>query len=219
MKTTATVDALLMIIALGAALWIANAAALPGAGTWAVAAGIAVGAWRLRRAGLGFADVGLRGSPAPAWRTALGALGLVAIVMLAVGLLVTPLGHALGWPAQDLSRFAWMRGDPAAFAAYLLLGWVGAACGEELLFRGMLMNRLVAAFGVARGPLVVVLQAALFGAGHAYLGLRGVATATVVGLVLGTAWLRNGGRLAPLVLGHAVIDTISLTAIYAGAVP
>jgi membrane protease YdiL (CAAX protease family) len=219
MKTTASVDALLVIITFGLASWVAHAAGLPGAGTWAVAAGIGTGAWRLRRAGLGFADVGLQLPAGQAGRTVTTAFGLVAIVMLAVGLLVLPLGHALGWPAQDLSRFAGMPGDRLAFAGYLLLAWVGAAFGEELLFRGLLLHRLVAAFGAAWGPLAVVLQAVLFGVGHAYLGARGVATAVVVGLVLGTAWLRNGGRLAPLVLAHGVIDSISLAAIYGAAAP
>lgn len=217
MKTAPAVDALVIIIAFELALWLARLAALPGAGTWAVAVGIAVGAWRWRRAGLGLADAGLRGTGHPAWRVAATALGLVAVVMLAIGLVVTPVGNALGWPPQDLSRFAGLHGDPAALAAYLLLAWVGAAFGEELLFRGMLMNRLVAAFGAGRGAAVVVLQALLFGVGHAYLGARGVATAVVVGLVFGIAALRNGGRLAPLVIAHGLIDTISMVAIYAGA--
>lgn len=217
MKTPAVVDVFVVIITFGLALGIATVAGLPAAGSWAVAAGLAAGAWRLHRAGLGLRDLFRPDAGRRAWRSPAEALLLAVLATLAVSLVVLPLGAALGWPAQDLSRFAGVRGDPAALAAYLALAWGSAALGEELLFRGVLMQRLLAALGSARGAVAVVLQALLFGLGHAYLGARGIASATVVGLVFGAAWLRNGRRLAPVILAHGLIDSASLAALFAGA--
>jgi membrane protease YdiL (CAAX protease family) len=62
----------------------------------------------------------------------------------------------------------------------------------------------------------VLVQAALFAAGHAYLAVRGVAAAIAVGLGFGSAWLLNGRQLARLVAAHSFIDTRSLLGIFAG---
>ena len=50
-------------------------------------------------------------------------------------------------------------------------------------------------------------------------GLRGAATATMVGLVFGIGFCLNGRSLIPLMIAHGLTDTISLVAIYAGAHP
>jgi membrane protease YdiL (CAAX protease family) len=220
MKLIPALDSLVVIIAFALVLLVAGALALPAAGTWAIVAGLAMAAWRLPAAGVRWTDLGWRRA-GPAGRFAVAVLAPMLAVMLASALLVTPLGDALGWPPQDVSRFAALRGDAMRLAAYLLLAWVSAALGEEWLFRGVLLTRLEAAFGPGRLATLaaVVLQAGLFALGHAYLGARGVATALVVGLVFGLAYVLNGRNLVPLVLAHGLIDTLSLVAIYAGAVP
>ncbi len=63
------------------------------------------------------------------------------------------------------------------------------------------------------------LQAAIFGAAHSYLGARGIATATLVGVVFGSWFVLRGRNLWPLILAHGLTDTITLFAIYAGVMP
>jgi membrane protease YdiL (CAAX protease family) len=148
----------------------------------------------------------------------LAAAAVYLIAMILAGWFVGVLAQRLGWPPQDFSRFAALRGDPGRLVLWLVVAWSTAAIGEELVFRGFLMSRLLSGFGgsSAASAAAVLVQAALFAAGHAYLGVRGVAAAIAVGLVFGTAWLLNGRQLAPLVAAHGVIDTISLIGIFAG---
>jgi membrane protease YdiL (CAAX protease family) len=70
--------------------------------------------------------------------------------------------------------------------------------------------------GRAAALAVVVVQAAVFGVGHLYLGARGVATATLVGLIFGAWYVFRSRNLWPLILAHGLTDTISLIAIAAG---
>ncbi len=220
MRTIPTLDSLTLIITFAAIMAIAGALGLPAPASWALAAALAVGAWRLGAAGLRWTDLGWRRERSW-WRFAAAVLAPVAVVMLASALLLAPLAQALGWPPLDVSRFASVRGDAMRLAGFVLFAWISAALCEELLFRGVLLNRLEAALGPRRLATVaaVALQALLFGLGHAYLGPRGVATALTVGLVFGVAYLWNGRNLLPLVLAHGLIDTISMVAIYAGALP
>jgi uncharacterized protein len=219
MKLMPALDSMIVIIAFGVTFLLAGALGLPAAGSWAIAAALAATAWRYSASGLRWGDLGWRRGR-PWWRLALTVLALMLLVMLANALLVMPLADALGWPPQDVSRFQALRGNATMLGGALLLAWVSAAFGEELLFRGVLLTRLEAALGRERlaGAAAVALQALLFAVGHAYLGPRGVATALTVGLVFGTAYLVNGRNLVPLVLAHGLIDTISLVAIYSGAV-
>jgi membrane protease YdiL (CAAX protease family) len=97
--------------------------------------------------------------------------------------------------------------------------WGAAAFGEEMLFRGFMMTRLLAIIGsdgFAARALAVIGQAALFAAGHAYLGPRGVIAAGLLGVVFSTLYFRNGRNLWPLFIAHGLIDTVSLTLLYFG---
>jgi uncharacterized protein len=51
---------------------------------------------------------------------------------------------------------------------------------------------------------------------HAYLGAKGVATATLVGLIYGAWYVMRGRNLWPLIIAHGLTDMVSLLAIYAG---
>lgn len=196
---------------------VADRLGLPGPGSWAVLCALAVASWRLSAAGLRWGDLGLRLPKSSA-----GALAWVAVLYVATALLVVlavnPLAAAAGWPALTLSRFAELPGNAALLAGYLALAWVSAAIAEELVFRGFLLTRLeaLAGTGLAATVLAVAGQALLFGAGHWYLGMRGVTIAALAGLVYGTVYACNGRNLVPLVVAHGVTDSLSLIAIYSG---
>ncbi|MGO9717436.1 MAG: CPBP family intramembrane glutamic endopeptidase [Steroidobacteraceae bacterium] len=131
-------------------------------------------------------------------------------------LVIDPLGKVLGWPPLDLSRFSKLPGNAVLLAGFLLLAWVQAAFGEELVFRGFLLTRLdlLLGGGISAAATAVVGQALLFGVGHWYLGLRGVTTAGITGLILGVVYLCDGRNLVPLIGAHGLADSLSLIAIY-----
>ena len=196
---------------------VAGRLGLPGPGSWAILCALVVASWRLSAAGSRWSDLGLR-MP----KSSVGALGWVVMLYVATGLMkvlaVDPLAAAAGWPAMNLSRFAELPGNAVVLAGYLALAWVSAAFAEELVLRGFLLTRLeaLAGTGLAATVLAVVGQALLFGAGHWYLGMRGVTIAALAGLVYGTVYACNGRNLVPLVVAHGLTDSLSLIAIYAG---
>ena len=68
---------------------------------------------------------------------------------------------------------------------------------EELVMRGYFIPRFEQIFGSTF--IAVTLSSLLFGAYHAYLGWRGVLSATVIGLIYGVVFARFR-RLWPLVV-------------------
>ena len=146
-------------------------------------------------------------APSAAWR-ARGTLPFGATALVG---LVTPLA-LVGWlrllrpDLHDLLD-AYV---PALPLPLLLLGAVAFvavnALGEELVWRGLLQDRLCSLMGVRAA---VLLQALSFGLQHAHgfpRGPVGIALVAIWGVMLG--WLRERahGLLAPL-LAHVVADT------------
>jgi uncharacterized protein len=194
-------------------------ARIPLAGSLSVVLALGAMALVLRRDGDGAASVGLARPQRP-WR--LPAIGLGAALLgyaaaIAAMLLAT---RGFGWPPSDHGRFAAVAGDPAKLAGYLAVAWTTAAFGEEVLFRGFLQSRLRAMFGatLGAGALAVLVQAAVFGLAHAYQGPTGMLVTATLGAVFGALMLRLR-NVWPLVLAHGLVDTASLVAVYARALP
>jgi membrane protease YdiL (CAAX protease family) len=220
MRTRALIDLLIVIAGCAAVIFVGQSLGLPGPGSWMVLAGVLLSMWRLAAAGQDLAAVGLR-SVSRWWMVALWVAVLYAAVVAANVLVVAPLARVSGWGALDVSRFAGLRGNARVLATYLALAWTSAAFGEEFLFRGFLLARIESALGgtLTASLAAIVIQAALFGAGHSYLGVRGAVTAAMVGLLFGIGFRVNGRQLIPLMIAHGLTDTVSLTAIYAGVHP
>ncbi|MFN3513716.1 MAG: CPBP family intramembrane glutamic endopeptidase [Phenylobacterium sp.] len=179
-----------------------------------------IASYLLYRRGENWRSLGL--SPPTSWlRTA----GLVVGGYLAVGLLATVLiglvFPRLGLRADAAASFGALRGDPWEYAYWIAIAWTSAAIGEELLFRGFVQSRLQRIVGHGRlaTGVAVIGQAALFGLGHAYQGLGGVLLTGVTGLVLGIVYVAGRRNLAPCILLHGLIDTVSLTALFLGVAP
>ena len=146
---------------------------------------------------------------------ALAALGTGGVIALfAIGHIVV---EALGLPKVDVTLVTDLAtASPLSFALWIVLvAWLTAGLGEELLFRGFLLDRLMRLRGMrGRKWPAAIIQAAIFGLPHLYQGWGGVLVTASVGLFL--AWLRfaNRGNLWACILAHAAVATLMLTLAY-----
>jgi len=146
---------------------------------------------------------------------ALAALGTgIIVAQFAIGAIVI---DALGLPPIDVSMVLdYVTQSPLDFMLWIVLvAWLTAGLGEELLYRGFLMDRLMRLRGMrGRKWPAAIIQAALFGLPHLYQGWGGVLVTASIGLFL--AWLRfaNRGNLWACILAHAAVDTIMLSLAY-----
>lgn len=165
--------------------------------------------------GLTWRDLGLSRSRAW-WKTALGALLAAFLIAVIANLLVQPFVERLVGRGANNSRFDNVRGHWAVLLAWLAAVWTIVAFGEEMVFRGYLMNRISDLVGRTKAGWVSSLlgSALVFGLAHSYQGLAGLISTAELGLFLGILYLVNKRNLWMNIVCHGVIDTISLTALY-----
>lgn len=177
--------------------------------------------WLLRRGGERWADVGLR-RPRRWWAVPLLVVGGFVLLVALSTLMYRVVLPGLGAPPPALGATSALRGDLASYLFVALpVAWGSAAFGEELVVRGFLLDRIAKVIGPSGTPAVlaaVLLQAALFGACHAYQGLGGALLTGAVGLLLGLVWLAGGRNLWACIFLHGLVDFIAATEAYtAGA--
>jgi hypothetical protein len=104
---------------------------------------------------------------------------------------------------------------------FTALAWTLAAFGEEMFWRGYLMNRVADVFGRCRGALVasLLVVSVAFGFAHEYQGLAGWIEESLAGLALGLIYLRTGRNLSVPIIAHGVSDTIDMVLIFLGKIP
>ena len=156
--------------------------------------------------------------PRPFWRT-------LALALLAAGLVIawfqvgTLLMKTLGLGAPQVTEILdFVTESPTSLALWIVVvAWFAAGFGEELLYRGFLMDRLQRLRGIGGNIwLVIFIQAALFGISHGYQSMSGVIVTGVVGFFFGWLRVRCGGNLWACIIAHALVDTLMMGAAYAG---
>ncbi len=130
------------------------------------------------------------------------------------------LTRLLGKP-PDLSSFSAVQGNFKFALLMVGLLWILAAFGEELVYRGYLMNRVADLGGGTRIAWIVslVLISALFGFSHYQQGLTGVVEEGSDGLILGLLYLGCRKNLAVPIVAHGVCDTIDIVLLFLGKYP
>jgi len=164
-----------------------------------------------------FAALGFR-RPDSWRRIVLIALAAAALRVVLGQFVIDPL-TALVWPpAVAPAGVESIAGDIGTALAYLGIVWTFAAFGEEIAYRGYLMNRAADAGGrtTAAWWIAVVVVSILFGYGHFYKGPSGIVDSGVAGLILGAAYLVSGRNLWTTVLAHGFIDTFGVICLYFG---
>jgi len=104
---------------------------------------------------------------------------------------------------------------------FLALNWTLAAFGEELCFRGFLMNRLARILGGATPAWIasLLLCSAYFGWGHTEQGISGWLQEGLSGLLLGVIYLAARRNLTIPIIAHGVSNTLAFCLIYLGRYP
>ena len=200
---------------------IADRLDLIGAGSIAMWAGIGVATLFMRRHGISWKGLGL--TLPTGWKGWLKAIGVAFATVFAVLLfmaLIMPLMAqmlAVEVPADAADRFKFLLGEPLKFVAYLVVViWLGAAVGEELMMRGFLLNYLANVFGQSKKGwiIAVAVHAVIFGSLHIYQGIHGVIGTAVIAIIFATVYLVGKRKLFPIILAHGIINSIGLTAYY-----
>jgi uncharacterized protein len=125
------------------------------------------------------------------------------------------LAHVTG-QMPDLSAFARVAGNLRWLAVSLTLTWTLFAFGEELIFRGYLLDRIAGLLGRSRSAWTVALLTAglVFGLSHFQQGITGVSENFLDGVILGALYLKLGRNLAVPIVAHGVTDTIDFVLLF-----
>jgi uncharacterized protein len=165
----------------------------------------------------GWSALGLRW-PVSWRRTVLIALAAAALRILVGTLVIEPVTAHFWPPAVAPSGMNEIAGHWIEALKWFLLVWTFAAFGEEIGYRGYLLNRAADAGGRSKAVywMAVVLVSVLFGYGHYYKGPAGIVDSGMAGLILGAAYILSGRNLWACVLAHGFIDTVAVVAVFFG---
>ena len=176
-----------------------------------------LGQW-FRKRDLG--DFGLtwpRGTLKSKFRLFLWSL-LVFILSLFAFILGSVLMSALGITAAqaDMGSYAFLKNNPVIFGISLIGVFIVSSFGEELIYRGFLIQRISSLVDHIKYQKVVavITSAVIFGLVHYQWGITGMVQTTFMGLVLGTCYILLKNRLVILILAHAYMDALLLFSIY-----
>ena len=151
---------------------------------------------------------------------AAGVIFGIALELFAV-FVTTPLISTAFGTEPDYSEFAEVQSNLSLLLIYLALSWVLAAFGEEICFRGFLMQRIARLFGDSNAAWIagLVLSSILFGWGHTEQGVSGWIQEGLSGLWLGILFLFAGRNLVLPIVAHGVSNTLAFVLIYLGHYP
>lgn len=171
--------------------------------------------FRLREGG--WKEMGL-GWPSSWRRTALMALAAAFLRIALSAVVIDPVTSHF-WPAAKAPQgMNEITGHLGVAFEWLGLVWTFAAFGEEIGYRGYLVNRAADVGGRSKIAywLGVVAVGVLFGYGHYYKGPAGIIDSGMAGLILGAAYLLSGRNLWACILAHGFIDTVGVIAVFFG---
>lgn len=119
------------------------------------------------------------------------------------------------------SELAMYWRSACSLALFLTLSWILAAFGEELCFRGFLLQRLARVLGGSQTAWIVALlvSSAFFGWGHTEQGAAGWVQEGLSGLLLGVLFLACQRNLAVPIIAHGISNTLAFVLIYLGRYP
>lgn len=152
------------------------------------------------------------------WKSILLGSFLGIILELIATFITTPLLSQLFRQEPDLTNFHGIEGNLKLLIFYVAFSWIIAAFGEEICFRGFLMDRIAKLFGNSRKAWIasLILSSVLFGWGHTEQGITGWIQEGLSGLFLGIMFLASGKNLVIPIVSHGISNTLAFILIYFG---
>jgi len=172
----------------------------------------------LRR--IGWYGVGL--SKPKSWKKVILSSLIIGIGYQLVSLyMIEPLLRKITGQVPDMSIFGPLVGNIQYLFLALLASWSIAAFGEELVYRGYLLNFMARLTGKSTFSWILstILSSILFGLAHQYQDLSGILTTTIHGLIFAGLYFHTGRNLWASILAHGIHDTFGFTLIYLGIYP
>ena len=168
-----------------------------------------------------FKDIGLQVGNTPLWKSILIGIVLGVSFELFAAYFTTPIISDIFGAEPDMSELQGVKGNLTLLILFISLSWTLAAFGEEICFRGFLMNRFAKLFGETKSAWIIslVLSSILFGYGHTEQGISGWIQEGLSGLYLGIMFLAFGKNLTVPIVSHGVSNTLAFILIYYGDYP
>jgi membrane protease YdiL (CAAX protease family) len=143
---------------------------------------------------------------------------VAAVAAFAVGAVV--MANVVGKPeGADMSSYDYLRGNLPMLILTLVSVYVTASFGEEVIYRGFLINRIaeLGSGGKTSWRLAVVSSSIVFGLIHFHWGLAGMVQTGFMGLALGASYVLVRRNLWVTILAHGYMDTILILQLYFAA--
>ena len=148
--------------------------------------------------------------------TILSALGWTIVLHILLHFFLSPV--VIKWTGEpvEIGQFDQIRGNVTALLIGLATVWTLAAFGEEMIFRGYIMNRLAGIFRnkYLAWAVATLISSLLFGISHFYQGISGVILIGIVGLIYAAAYLAARKNLWITILIHGFNDTFAFLVIF-----
>jgi membrane protease YdiL (CAAX protease family) len=140
---------------------------------------------------------------------------VAAVAAFAMGAIVMAI--IFGRPeGADMSSYNYLRGNLSMLILVLGAVYVTASFGEEVIYRGFLINRIgeLGSGGKLARRLAVIFSSLVFGLIHSDWGLTGMVQTSLMGLALGVSYVLVRRNLWVTILAHGYMDTILILQLY-----
>lgn len=143
---------------------------------------------------------------------------IAAIAAFVLGSII--MANITGIPeSSDMSNYAFLQNNLGMLILTLIGTYIVASFGEEVIYRGFIINRLIElGLDSKIGKVIVIfISALIFGLVHYQWGPMGIVQTGFMGAVLGFFYLKLKKRIWILVLAHGYMDTILMIQMYMSA--
>ena len=149
------------------------------------------------------------------WKTISKSLLITLPLFLVFMTLIDPFLQS--WLGEyNLSSVEDIKGNLVGYIVLMVIMWVFAAFGEELLFRGYYMKALATLLGNNNKAwmLSAIITSLYFAISHIYQGISGSVAVFLWSLIISLIFNKNRNNLLLLVLIHGLYDSIGITMIF-----
>ncbi|WP_339848531.1 CPBP family intramembrane glutamic endopeptidase [uncultured Dokdonia sp.] len=118
----------------------------------------------------------------------------------------------------DYSSMSQLEGDLQTTIVWLLIVWVTAGFGEEIIFRGYLMRQFVKFFGDSNISLAIniLVICGFFGYMHMQQGITGQLVVIIIGALLSIIFYKRKYDLWFMIMIHGIFNTLGILSFYFG---